>query len=85
MPVADLVARGQEALLLAGALALPLVAIAAAAGLVTSALLGAAGVQDGAASQLPRLAAVVLAIVALSPWMGRQLAAFAARMLAGGG
>ena len=51
MPVADLVARGQEALLLAGALALPLVAIAAAAGLVTSALLGAAGVQDGAASQ----------------------------------
>ena len=84
MPVGDLAARAQEALLLSVAIALPVLAVAALVGLVVAILQAATQVQDATIAHLPRLLAVMAALAILGPWMGRQLGAFAARMLSGG-
>jgi flagellar biosynthesis protein FliQ len=84
LPVADLAARAQEALLLSVAVALPVLAVAALVGLVVALVQAATQVQDATIAHLPRLLAVVAALAVLGPWMGRQIGAFAARMLAGG-
>jgi type III secretion HrpO family protein len=73
----------QEALLLSVVISLPALAVAALVGLVVAILQAATQVQDQTIAHLPRLVAVVVTLALLGPWMGRQLAAFAARMLAG--
>ena len=83
MTPADLTYRAQEALLLSVAVALPVVAIAALVGLVVAVLQAATQIQDVTIAHLPRFLAVAIALAVLGPWMGRQIAAFAARILAG--
>lgn len=85
MPSVDaLSALGQEALVLSLAVSLPVVAIAALVGLVVAALQAATQIQDVTIAHLPRLVAVALALVLVGPWMGAEIAAFAARVLQGG-
>lgn len=84
MPVAELALRAQEALLLAIAVSLPVVGIAAVVGLLVAVVQAATQVQDITLAHLPRLLAVAVALAALGPWMGRQIAAFAAQVFAAG-
>ncbi|MCU0680893.1 MAG: type III secretion system export apparatus subunit SctS [Polyangiaceae bacterium] len=74
----------QEALLLSVVVSLPALAVAALVGLLVAVVQAATQVQDQTIAHLPRLVAVVAALALLGPWMGRQLAAFAARMFVGG-
>jgi len=83
MPVADLVHRAQEALLLSIAVALPAVAVAALVGLVVAVFQAATQIQDVTIAHLPRFLAVAAVLAVLGPWMGHQIAAFAARIFAG--
>jgi flagellar biosynthesis protein FliQ len=80
VPVATLLQHAQEALLLSVAVALPIVGIAAIVGLVVAAFQAAAQIQDPTIAHLPRMLAVVAALVALAPWVGHQIGAFAERM-----
>lgn len=79
-----LTALAQEALVLSLAVSLPVVGVAALVGLVVAALQAATQIQDVTIAHLPRLVAVALALVLVGPWMGAQIAAFAARVLQGG-
>jgi flagellar biosynthetic protein FliQ len=81
MSAATLLSSASEALLLVLALALPIVGVAALIGLVVASLQAATQVQDQTLAHLPRLVGVGFALVVFGPWMGRELAAFAARML----
>jgi flagellar biosynthesis protein FliQ len=81
MPVATLLEQAQQALLLSLAIVLPVLAIAAAVGLIVAAFQAASQIQDPTIAHLPRLLAVVIALVVLGPWMGSQIGAFAERML----
>jgi flagellar biosynthesis protein FliQ len=83
MPPAELAHRAQEALLLSVAIALPVVAVAAVVGLVVAVFQAATQIQDVTLAHLPRFLAVAVALAIFGPWMGRQIAAFAARILAG--
>lgn len=80
MPAATLLFHAREALLLAAAVSLPVIAIAALVGLVVASLQAATQVQDVTLSHLPRLLAVVGALAVLGPWMAHQIAAFAERV-----
>lgn len=80
MPIATLVQHAQEALLLVVALSLPIVGVAALVGLIVAAFQAASQIQDPTIAHLPRLVAVVAAVVALGPWIGHQIGAFATRM-----
>jgi flagellar biosynthetic protein FliQ len=82
--LADLTVTAQEALLLSVAVSLPVVAVAALAGLVIAVLQAATQVQDFTLAHLPRLLVVALVLALSGPWMGSQIAAFAARVFAGG-
>jgi type III secretion HrpO family protein len=84
LPLAQLVGHAQEALLLSIAVALPVVAVAALVGLLMAVLQAATQIQDATLAHLPRLLAVAVALAVVGPWMGRQIAAFAARIFAGG-
>jgi type III secretion HrpO family protein len=84
MPVGDLVASAQEALLLALVISLPAVGVAALVGLVAALFQAATQIQDFTLAHLPRLVAVALVLALAGPWMGAQVAAFAARVFAGG-
>ena len=79
MPTALLVQHAQEALLLALAVSLPVIAVAALVGLVFAAFQAASQIQDPTIAHLPRLLAVVAVLVVMGPWMGHQVAAFAER------
>jgi len=79
-----LAALGQEALLLALAVSLPVVAVAAIAGLFVAVLQAATQVQDATLAHLPRLIVVSVLLAALAPWMGSEIAAFALRAFHGG-
>jgi type III secretion HrpO family protein len=79
-----LTALAQEALVLSLAVSLPVVGVAALVGLVVAALQAATQIQDVTIAHLPRLVAVALALVLVGPWMGAQIAAFAARVFLGG-
>ena len=81
MPVATLLEHAQQALLLSIAVVLPVLAVAAIVGLVVAAFQAASQVQDPTLSHLPRLLAVVAALVVMGPWMGAQIGAFAQRVL----
>jgi flagellar biosynthetic protein FliQ len=83
MSPADLAQRAQEGLLLSVAVALPVVAVAALVGLVVAVLQAATQIQDVTIAHLPRFLAVAVALALLGPWMGRQIAVFAARMMSG--
>ncbi len=80
LPPAALVAHAEEALLLTVALSLPIVGVAAIVGLFVAGFQAASQVQDATLAHLPRLVAVVGALVVLGPWMGTQIATFAERL-----
>ena len=82
MAPADLAAQAQEALLLSVAVTLPVVAVAAVVGLVIAVFQAATQIQDITLAHLPRFLAVAAALALLGPWMGRQIAIFAARIFA---
>lgn len=81
MSPAALLEQAQNALLLSVAVALPVLAVAALVGLVVAAFQAASQIQDPTIAHLPRLLAVVAALVVIGPWMGSQIGAFAERML----
>jgi len=76
-----LLEQAQNALLLSVAVALPVLAVAALVGLIVAAFQAASQIQDPTIAHLPRLLAVIAALVILGPWMGSQIGAFAERML----
>jgi type III secretory pathway component EscS len=80
VPAATLLQHAQEALLLSVAVALPILGIAALVGLVVAAFQAASQIQDPTIAHLPRMLAVAAGLVALAPWMGHQIGAFAERM-----
>ncbi len=82
--VAHLSVLGQEALLLALALSLPIVGIAALAGFVVAVFQAATQVQDFTLAHLPRVVVVSVALAFLAPWLGSELMLFAQRAFAGG-
>jgi len=82
--LSELVALAQEALLLSVAVSLPVVGVAALVGLLVAVLQAATQVQDITLAHLPRLVLVAVALAIAGPWMGAQIAAFAARVFAGG-
>lgn len=80
MPIAALVQHAQESLLLVVALSLPIIGVAAIVGLIVAAFQAASQIQDPTIAHLPRMLAVIAALVALGPWIGHQVGAFAERM-----
>lgn len=81
MGLPHLVDFAQQALLLAALVSLPVVGVAAIVGLLVAAVQAAAQIQDPTISHLPRILAVIAALVAVGPWMGHQIAAFAVRAI----
>jgi flagellar biosynthesis protein FliQ len=79
-----LVPLAQEALLLAVTVSLPVVAVAALVGLVMAVLQAATQVQDVTLAHLPRLLVVAVLLAVLGPWMGSEIATFAARAFSAG-
>jgi flagellar biosynthesis protein FliQ len=77
MDLLDLLNLAQSALLVAVMVALPVLAVAALVGLISALFQSATQVHDVALGHLPRFVAVALALLALGPWMGRQIVAFA--------
>ena len=69
---------GESAVLLALVVSLPVIAAAALIGALVSALQAATQLQDATIAHLPRLVAVALVLVVLAPWMGSEIATFAA-------
>ncbi|HMJ15245.1 MAG TPA: type III secretion system export apparatus subunit SctS [Polyangiaceae bacterium] len=80
--VSELTSYAQQALLLSLVVSLPVVGAAAVIGLVIAVLQAATQVQDITLSHLPRLIVVAVVLAIAAPWMGAQIAAFAARMFA---
>ncbi len=62
------------------ALSLPIVGVAALVGFIVAAFQAASQIQDPTIAHLPRMVAVIVALILLSPWIGRELGAFAQRM-----
>jgi type III secretion HrpO family protein len=85
MNVGHLVESAQQALILAALVSLPVVAVAALVGLLVAAIQAAAQVQDPTLSHLPRMLAVIAALVVAGPWMGHQIAGFAERTFTSAG
>jgi flagellar biosynthetic protein FliQ len=77
MPLLHLVSLAQQALLIAVLVSLPVLAVAAAVGLVSSLIQAATQVQDAALSHFPKFIAVCVALALAGPWMGRQVVGFA--------
>jgi len=77
-----LVDYAQQALLLAALVSLPVVGVAAIVGLLVAAIQAAAQIQDPTIAHLPRVIAVIAALVVAGPWMGHQIAAFTMRAIA---
>ena len=80
LPPGGLVDAAREALVLGIAVSLPVVAVAAVVGLVVAAFQAASQIQDPTIAHLPRLLAVVAALVVLGPWIGHQVGVFAERL-----
>jgi flagellar biosynthesis protein FliQ len=81
VPASLLLEQARTALLLSVAVALPVLAVAALVGLVVAAFQAASQIQDPTIAHLPRLLAVIAALVVLGPWMGSQIGAFAEHVL----
>jgi type III secretion HrpO family protein len=73
---------GREALLLALLLSAPPLGAALLVGLVTGLLQAATQLQEHALGAVPRIVAVIAALVVTGPWIGARLARFAAEVLA---
>jgi type III secretion HrpO family protein len=73
---------GENAVLLALVVSLPVIGVAALVGALVSALQAATQLQDVTLSHLPRFLAVALALVVLGPWMGGEIAKFALEVFA---
>jgi len=71
----------REALILAMGLSFPVIAVASLVGLVVALIQTATQMQDISWAHLPRFLAVAMALAALGPWMGYQIAHFAMRVL----
>jgi len=82
VPPAMLVHDAQQALLLVVAVSLPVLGVAAVVGLVVAAFQAASQIQDPTLAHLPRLLAVVVALAVLGPWMGHEVASYAAHVFA---
>jgi flagellar biosynthesis protein FliQ len=80
VPLGLLVEHAQAALLLSVAVVLPVIGVAALVGMIVAAFQAASQIQDPTLAHLPRLLAVVAALVVLGPWMGAEIGAFAERM-----
>ena len=72
-----LLALGREAILLALALSGPPLLAALAVGLATGVLQAATQVQEPSVGVLPRVAAVLGALLLAGPWIGARLVRFA--------
>ena len=83
MALSELIALAQQALLLSLLVSLPVLAVAAAVGLLSSIFQAATQVQDAAHGHFPKFVAVTLALALLGPWMGRQVLGFAMRAFGG--
>ncbi len=83
LPIAELVALAQRALMLSVLLALPVLLAAAVAGLVSAVFQAATQVHDPALGHLPKFVAVVSALIVTAPWMGQHVLAFALHVLGG--
>lgn len=79
---ATLLHLSREALTLALVLSAPPLLAALLTGLVTGLLQAVTQVQDQALGAVPRIAAVLAALVVAGPWMGGRLARFAGEVLA---
>jgi type III secretion HrpO family protein len=79
MPLAELISLAQQALLLSLVVSLPVLAVAAAVGLIGAIVQAATQVQDSALGHFPKFVAVTLALALLGPWMGRQILSFSLR------
>jgi type III secretion protein S len=84
MPVDELVTLAQEALVLAALVSLPVVGAVALGGLVVSVVQSVTRIESAAISHLPRLVIGALVLSLTAPWMGAQIARFAARALSAG-
>jgi flagellar biosynthesis protein FliQ len=84
MPATALIHHAQEALLLVIAVSLPVLGAAAVVGFIAAAFQAASQIQDPTLAHLPRLLAVVTALILLGPWMGHEVTAFAERMFVAG-
>ncbi|MGO9836066.1 MAG: flagellar biosynthetic protein FliQ [Polyangiaceae bacterium] len=84
MPATTLVHHAQEALLLVVAVSLPVLGAAAVVGFIAAAFQAASQIQDPTLAHLPRVLAVVAALILLGPWMGREVVAFAQQMFVAG-
>jgi flagellar biosynthesis protein FliQ len=83
MPLAELIALAQQALLLSLLVSLPVLVVAAAIGLLSAIFQAATQVQDAALAHLPKFVAVTIALALVGPWMGRQVLGFAVRAFVG--
>lgn len=83
MPLAELIALAQQALLLSLLVSLPVLVVAAAIGLLSAIFQAATQVQDAALAHLPKFVAVTIALALVGPWMGRQVLGFAVRAFGG--
>jgi flagellar biosynthesis protein FliQ len=83
MPLAELTALAQQALLLSLLVSLPVLVVAAAVGLLSAIFQAATQVQDAALAHLPKFVAVTIALALVGPWMGRQVLGFAVRAFVG--
>jgi type III secretion HrpO family protein len=83
MPLAELIALAQQALLLSLLVSLPVLVVAAAVGLLSAIFQAATQVQDAALGHLPKFVAVTIALALVGPWMGRQVLGFAVRAFVG--
>ncbi len=77
----SLIPIGREALLLALLVSAPPLGAALLVGLLVGGLQAATQVQDPAVGVVPRLCAVLGALLAAGPWIGAQLVRFAAACL----
>jgi len=79
---ATLLHLSREALLVALLLSAPPLLAALLVGLVTGLLQAATQLQEHAIGAVPRIAAVIAALIVGGPWMGARLVRFAAEVLA---
>lgn len=80
----QLVQAARDALLLSIGLSLPVLVVAAGVALLVTLLQVFTQVQETGWAQLPRFLAIALALAAIGPVMGHQIAQFALRVLGQG-
>jgi type III secretion protein S len=83
MALVNLTELAGQALLLAVALSLPIVAAGALVSLVVATLQAATQIHDSTLAHLPRLLVVSAALLLAGKWLGSELVAFAVRAFTG--